>query len=249
MGGDAMTDATQTRKAATYRTRTALGFALLALCLGGAASASTSHTSENSGDAPALEDGLQPVEIRGPGKFWVRPGADLAGYDRAALMPLEIEYKSNPRHYRIDRPVTGVLWTERDRERIQQSFYDAFKVGLANGEGFGPASKPNPGLLWVTASLVDVVVHYNREPAADELSWVHDYGEMTLRIVFSDSQTGEALARFEERRIIRPSTSFNQEIFRRDLYPYWSAMRANLSRWSELVRRRMHDQRARAIQF
>jgi hypothetical protein len=104
-------------------------------------------------------------------------------------------------------------------------------------------------MLWVSASLVDVVVRYKKDPVANELSFVHDYGEMTLRVDFSDSQTGETLARFEERRVIRPSANFNNHLFRRDNFPYWSAVRANLSRWSELVRRRMHDQRAATVRF
>ena len=72
---------------------------------------------------------------------------------------------------------------------------------------------------------------------------------MTLRIEFSDSKTGETIARFEERRTIGPSAKFMDRLFRQDDYSYWTAVRANLSRWSELVRRRMHDQRAGTAQF
>jgi len=138
----------------------------------------------------------------------------------------------------------GVLLTERDRERLQQLFYDAFKTGLASGEGFGPASQPDPGLLWVSTSLRNVVVRNNEQPNGNEFHLVEDYGEMTLRVEFSDSETGETIARFEERRTIGPSGEFIDRPFRRDTYSYWTAVRANLSRWSELVRRRMHDQRA-----
>ncbi len=244
-----MPDLVHTQKAAAHRSRAALGFALLALWLGGQASANASQIPETESESTTLENGLQRVPTRGAGKFWVRPGADLRAYDRVALQPVSVEYKATPRHYRIDRMSSGVLLTERDYERLQQSFYDAFKTGLARGKGFGPASKPDPGLLWVSASLVDVVVRYKAEPAAYELSFVHDYGEMTLRVDFTDSETGAILARFEERRLIRPSVDFNQNLFRRDEFPYWSALRANLSRWSEIVRRRMYDQRARAAQF
>jgi len=244
-----MPDGVHTQKAVTRRTRTVLGFALLALWFGDQASANARQTSEREIDGATLEDGLQPVPTRGAEKFWVRPGVDLRAYDRVALQPVRLEYKATPRHYRIDQTSTGVLLTERDYERLQQSFYDAFKTGLASGNGFGPASKPDPGLLWVSASLVDVVVRAKAAPVANELSYVHDYGEMTLRVDFTDSQTGETLARFEERRLIRPSADFSENLFRRDEFPYWSALRANLSRWSELVRRRMYDQRVRATQF
>jgi hypothetical protein len=120
---------------------------------------------------------------------------------------------------------------------------------LASGQGFGPASQPNPGLLWVSTSLVDVVVRHNNDPGADELSWVQNFGEMTLRVEFSDGETGETIARFEERRTIGPSAGFIDRPFRLDTYSYWKAVRANLSRWSELVRRRMHDQRAGTVRF
>ncbi|MCH8889808.1 MAG: DUF3313 family protein [Myxococcales bacterium] len=244
-----MTDVVHTRKPTARRNPTALGFALLTLWFIGHASAEAAQTPATETASGTLEDGLQRVPIRGAGIFWVRPGVDLRAYDRVTLKPVTLTYKKTPRHYRIDRLSTGVLLTERDLERLQQSFYQAFKNGLARGEGFGPAAQSDPGLLWVSTSLVDVVVHYNDEPAADELSFIRNYGEMTLRVEFSDSETGETIARFEERRTIGPSSDFINRQFRRDHYSYWSAVRANLSRWSELVRRRMHDQRAATVRF
>jgi hypothetical protein len=73
---------------------------------------------------------------------------------------------------------------------------------------------------------------------------------MTLRVEFSDSETGETIARFEEHRTIGPPTEvFLSNVFRKDGFSYWTAVRANLNRWSELVRRRMHDQRAGTVRF
>jgi hypothetical protein len=244
-----MKDVVRTRKATARRNPTALGFALLTLWFGGHASAEAAQMPATETVTGTPEDGLQRVPIRGSGTFWVRPGVDLRAYDRVALRPISIEYKRAPRHYRIDSAYKGVLLTKRDRERLQRSFYDAFKTGLASGQGFGPASQPDPGLLWVSTSLVDVVVRHNNDPGADELSWVQNFGEMTLRVEFSDGETGETIARFEERRTIGPSAGFIDRRFRRDKYSYWKAVRANLSRWSELVRRRMHDQRAGTVRF
>ncbi len=244
-----MKDVARTRKATARRNPTILGFALLTLWFGGHASAEAAQTPATATVTGRSEDGLQRVPIRGSGTFWVRPDVDLRAYDRVALKPIRIEYKKPPRHYRIDQSSTGVLLTKRDRERLQRSFYDAFKTGLASGKGFGPASQPDPGLLWVSTSLVDVVVHHNNDPGADELSWVQNFGAMTLRVEFSDSETGETIARFEERRTIGPSADFIDRPFRLDTYSYWTAVRANFFRWSELVRRRMHDQRTRTAKF
>lgn len=244
-----MEDVVKTRRRAVRCNPTILGCALLILWSGGHASAEAAQTPATEDATSASEEGLQRVPIRGPGTFWVKPGIDLRAYDRVALKPITVEYKKKPRHYRIDRQSTGVLLTKRHRERLQQSFYDAFKTGLASGKGFGPASRPDPGLLLVSTSLVDVVVRHPSDPGADELSWVQNFGEMTLRVEFSDSETGETVARFEERRTIGPSADFMDKLFRSDTYSYWTAVRANLSRWSELVRRRMHDQRARTAQF
>jgi len=244
-----MNDVVRTRKATTRRNPTVLGIAILTLWFGGHASAEAARTPATETGTGTLEDGLQRVPIRGSGTFWVRPGVDLRAYDRVALKPISVVYKRTPRFYRIDpSSSTGVLLTERDRERLQQSFYDAFKTGLARGRGFGPASQPNPGLLWVSTSLLNVVVHNNEPPTTNELHWVGDFGEMTLRVEFSDSETGETVARFEERRTIGASSDFINSFVRQDS-SYWSAVRANLSRWSELVRRRMHDQRAGTVRF
>jgi len=243
-----MKDVVRTQKPTARRNPTALGFALLTLWFIGHASAEAAQKPTTETVTGTLEDGLQRVPIKGSGTFWIRPDVDLRAYDRVALRPITIEYRETPRHYRIDPTSAGVLLTERDRERLQQSYYDAFKTGLASGKGFGPASRPNPGLLWVSASLLDVVVHNNQPPTTNELHWVNSFGEMTLRVEFTDSETGETVARFEERRRIGASSNFINSLIRQD-YSYWTAVRSNLARWSELVRRRMHDQRAETVQF
>ncbi len=244
-----MKDPVRTRKATPRRTPTLLGFALLTLWFGGHNAAEAAQTPPTKTATGTLEDGLQQVPIRGAGTFWVRPDVDLRAYDRVALKPITVEYKGNPLHYRIDPVRRGVLLTERDLRRLQRSFYDTFKTGLASGKGFGPASQPDPRLLWVSASLLDVVVRNNSMPTGNEIRLVEDYGEMTLRVEFADSETGETVARFEERRTIAPSREFVGSVFRKDGYTYWRAVRANLARWSELVRQRMHDQRADTVRF
>ncbi len=133
-----MKNVVRTRKAIARRNPTILGFALLTLWFGGHAAAEAAQTPAMESTTGTLEDGLQRVSIRGSGTFWVRSDVDLRAYDRVALKPIRIEYKKPPRHYRIDRWSAGVLLTKRDRERLQRSFYDAFKTGLASGEGFGP---------------------------------------------------------------------------------------------------------------
>jgi hypothetical protein len=249
-----MTVVVRTRRATASRASSTLGIALLTFWLltfwfGSHAPADAAPLSETDPSTAEVEDGLQQVPVRGPGTFWVRPGVDLRGYDRVALKPLALEYKKTPRHHRIDSSSKGVLLTDRDHEQLQEWFYDAFKTGLARGAGFGPASKADPGLLWVSTSLVDVIVRYPDEPGGNEQSLVQNFGEMTLRVDFSDADTGETIARFEERRIIGPSGEFKDHLFRRNDYIYWMAIRANLSRWSELVRRRMYDQRSGTAQF
>ena len=247
-----MRGATHARKASIRHRHSIFGFALLALWFGATTTAGASRMAETNSEPDTQQDGLQQVPVDGAGAFWIRPSVDLRNYNRVAIRPLQIEYKATPRYYRldqIDRMSSGVLLTERELERLQETFYDAFKIGLARGRGFGPASSANPGLLWVSASLMDVVVRYKTEPLGSEVSAVADYGEMTLRVDFSDSQTGDTVARFEEHRRIRPWSGFMGDMFLRHHFPYWSALRANLERWSELVRRRMYQQRAQAMRL
>ncbi len=240
---------TRNRQTAPRHERAILGVALLTLWFGGQAAAEAAKTpnAEEVGGAPA--DELQRVRARGPGTFWVRPGVDLRAYDRVVLLPIRVAYKDDPRHHRLRHSSAGVLFTDRDLGRLQRAFYEAFKTGFSSGEGFGPTSRPDPGLLWVSTSLIDVVVRNNQTPVTNELAFVQNFGEMTLRVEFSDGETGETLARFEERRTIGPSKDFISRLYRVDYYSYWRAVRANLARWSEIVRRRMHDQRVGAAQF
>ncbi len=244
-----MTVGFRTCRSTAIQASSTLGVTLLTFWLGGSAPANAAPIPEQDSNAAEVEEGLQRVPTRGPGTFWVRPGVDLSAYDRVALRPLTIEYKKTPRHYQIYSPTKGVLLTDRDREKLQQWFYEIFRTGLARGRGFGPASTPDPGLLWVSTSLVDVIVRYPNQPQVNDVSHVQNFGEMTLRVEFSDAKTGETVARFEERRAIGPSGDFRDHLFRRNDYLYWTAIRGNLARWSEIVRRRMYDQRTATAQF
>jgi len=88
--------------------------------------------------------------------------------------------------------------------------------------------------------LVDVVVRAppNRTRGSD-LMFVSMTGEMTLSFEVRDSLSDEALGRYEDRRIVRSSSSTPGDLYDSDPTSGRTAVQRNFAKWSRLLRTRM----------
>jgi hypothetical protein len=64
-------------------------------------------------------------------------------------------------------------------------------------------------------------------------------GEMTLSFEVRDSQSDEALGRYEDRRVIRASSATPSDLYESDPTSGWTAVQRNFAKWSRLLRTRM----------
>jgi len=182
--------------------------------------------------ASRTHDGLV-VEDRAPVDFAaIRPGADLGSYSRLLVLPVEFSYKRGSRRL-----------SQHRMEDLHRYLKEDFTRELMDRGGYQLVSQPGTGVLVVRAALVDIAI----QAPADEprtRSIVRQAGEITLLAVFSDSQTGEVIARVADRRALSGAGG-----------AYVSNPVANISntrrvfrQWAAMLRQRLDQSKLAAVQ-
>lgn len=151
--------------------------------------------------------GLQRVQSPAFDVAYVLPGASLAGYQRVAIEPVQVQFRAgwNPRRSGSHLPLSSA-----DREQLQarvaQWAQGAFAQELVRG-GLQAVQQAGAGVLVVRPRLVDVWLN---DPATVGASPTRVYtsssGEATLVLELADGATGQVLARLGDHEELRPTS-------------------------------------------
>ena len=163
-----------------------------ALFLGACASGPSIQTGP---DAEMTHDGLVRVDNTAMQLVWVRPGADLSGYDKVMLPGVGIEFRP------VTRSANEYDIPEDARERLRGIFRDAFQESLGDSDRFQLVTERGPGTLLVYGGLTDVVSRNPGDPGGRDAVWIREIGEATIVLEVRDSETEAILARAADRRI------------------------------------------------
>lgn len=158
------------------------------LLLGGTvmpASAASAWDSVKSQDPPPLPtEGLLEQDHDALDKVFVRPGVNLASYDKITLAPIETAVK---------RSFDEVLLSNRERdhaveyltERLQKSF------------GTAMVDQAGPGTLTLKITITDYVPNrsfYAEKRSGSRVDRVYSVGRAAFQAVLTDSQSGQVVA-------------------------------------------------------
>jgi len=191
--------------------------------------------------AEVSEDGLHRLRNAGFKNAWAKPEADFGSYDKVILQLVKIRYKRKPRTTRTSSTRANFALSQSQLERMQRYFREIFEEELATSSGFELVSEPGPDVLFIGASIIDLVVSVPTESSAGrEMVLTSSTGKMTLMLEVYDSESGEILARLAERREARSSAGAGHN----DLY--WSnsvtnsdSVRRLFKRWARILRERL----------
>jgi hypothetical protein len=160
-------------------------------------------------DAPPDADGLVPLRGAGLGEAWIRPGTNLARYQRIRLEPVEFQFRPVPevspgaRATATEFPVSPV-----DRDRLIDEVSAVLREELGASRRLTLTDEGGPDVLVVEIAILDIVSRVPPDiPARNEL-YLDSVGEATLRLQLKDDQSRELLARTSERRRIETPDSF-----------------------------------------
>jgi hypothetical protein len=170
--------------------------------LGGAVFAAPSQAAD-----PASAEGLVAVRTWNLDELYLRPKADLAGYRKVVIDPVQIAFRKDWNQSEQDyRGKTRRLLNDDVRviaedtaSIMQTSVTEAFKA-----RGYEIVAAPGPGVLRLIPSATDLYVNAGDQtpPGATKL-FTKDAGEATLVLEARDSVSGALLARVVDHRTAR----------------------------------------------
>jgi hypothetical protein len=180
----------------------------------------------------ATSDGLHRARSR-YGIIFLKPAANFHSYDAAIVDRVTVAYKQDTA-LEAARKDGRFLDSEEDLGRLRDLFQGAFENSLSDSQDFVILPEPGRGVLRITGHILNLDV---RAPVlhGSESRFAIDEGEMTLVLDVRDSVSGEALARFADRRLLRPRSA---GIFGYATGPAtrWSAVREIFDDWSDSAR-------------
>jgi hypothetical protein len=175
---------------------------LAAALLGAACTASAPPLSYATGAGTVTGDGLRRVRWSQMGAEFVRPGAQLGGYDKVLLDPLVI--KPGPRgEKRRLGPMKQYAPTPSYLDGLKRTYQETFSKQFGRG-GFSVVTEPGPGVLRISGLIVDLVLTAQLDPEADanNYDYVTSFGDLTLLLDVRDSTSGETVLRTVDRQPI-----------------------------------------------
>jgi len=144
-----------------------------------------------------MHEGLVPVQSRNLDKFYVRPNADLAGYNKVLIDPVQVEFSKNwwgsvndPRYVPRIRPEDAQRIANETTANVGGIVADAFKA-----RGYEIATAPGAGVLRVTPRVTELYVNApDVFPPGVTRSFARQAGEATLVLEARDAESGTLLA-------------------------------------------------------
>ena len=202
--------------------------------------------------AEVTVDGLHRASGSQYRKVWVRPDAMIGDYDAFILEPVSISYKRDPRgrtrcmtgglasHHNVSYCADNYALTSSQTESFKSEMWSVFSRELARAEHLREVTEPGPGILSISAVVTDLVVEVPTEPLPGrDRILASSFGRMTLLLELRDSESGEILARAEDRREARLHDSHGTRLYDSNPVSNASAARRVFSRWATILRRRL----------
>lgn len=154
------------------------------------------------------EGGLVKKDVKGIDVAYVRPGANIAEYNKVLLKPVQVSFRKGW----LQQPLPGSKFpinpadAQKIRDKLARLVEEEFRKELAAG-GYQLASAPGDDVLEMEAAIVDL---YAAAPAASSAPTTKiiavSAGEMSFVAQFSDSMTGDVLARCFDKAIAHETT-------------------------------------------
>jgi len=217
-----------------------IGASLLLALLAGCLAPATVQTGP---DAEVSHDGLYKVDNSRMKLAWVKPDADLRGYDKVRLVGSGVEYRAvkggGRSTTRANSRRTDFPMSEDSRDRFEKLVGEVFLDELGKSEYYTIVNEDGPDVLEVKGALIDVVSNVPPDMIGRGDYFLSKIGEATLLLEIRDSQSNEIIARAADRTAIEP-----QIAVRSNRVTNISETRREVRKWAVILREaldRFHD--------
>jgi uncharacterized protein DUF3313 len=141
------------------------------------------------------EEGLVPIHVAGLDHVLARPGANLSGYDKVMLDPVEVSFSKSWKPDSAGGPITSA---ERQtiRDRLSRIVREELKNELAKSGRYSLTDRADTDVLRVRAEIRDLYINAPDLPRAGPTrTYALSVGEMRLVAELRDGPTGALIAR------------------------------------------------------
>ncbi len=177
-------------------------------------------------------DGLVPMKSRNLAKFYVRPNANLAGYNKVLIDPVQVEFSKNwlgsvndSRYVARIRPEDARRIADETTANAGSIVADAFKA-----RGYEVTTALGAGVLRLTPRVTELYVNApDVFPPGVTRSFARDAGEATLVLEARDAVSGTLLAVIvdhgtaEDMMRLTQATNVSNTFWFDGLYKRWAA--------------------------
>lgn len=168
---------------------------------------------------PAAGDGLVAVRNMNLDEVYVRASADLAGYRKIVIDPVQIAFRKDWNKNEQDSLGRTRRLLPDDVRAIEEGVASGMQTSFAEGfkaRGYEIVATPGPGVLRLTPSLQDLYVNAAEETPSGQTRYLtNNAGEATLVLEARDAATGVLLARIVDHRSARENKASNLKDLRR----------------------------------
>ena len=186
-------------------------------------------------DAEALNyEGLETVSSRMMDVVQVRPGADFSLYNAVLLKEPELNYRTP------DRSQQQFPLSQEQKDGFQDYIGELFSSELGSMASPALVDEPGPEVLELIVRLNDITATVPPRAAGSAgrvAIALRAVGDVTLVLEFSDSQSGELLARAVDRRAIDGVAIAKGG----ELVTRWEDVEAIAERWARATRQGLEE--------
>jgi hypothetical protein len=191
---------------------------------------------------PEEWDGLKLVKVKGIDAAYVRPGADVSGYTKVIIDPIQVAFaKDWDKKSSIYKQKLTTAQLDEIKQKLGKLAEETFDDVLSKDNGYQIVTAPGPDVMRFSAAIVDL---WPRAPDTQEPGRNYVYttsaGSAVLYAELRDSETNQLFARVVDGREARNSGTFRWT----NSVENTAEARAMVQDWARILRKRLDTVRA-----
>lgn len=191
---------------------------------------------------PEEWDGLKLVKVKGIDAAYVRPGADISGYTKVIIDPIQVAFaKDWDKKSSIYKQKLTTAQLDEIKTKLGKLAEETFDEVLSKDNGYQIVTAPGPDVMRFSSAIVDL---WPRAPDTQEPGRNYVYttsaGSAVLYAELRDSETNQLFARVVDGREARNSGTFRWT----NSVENTAEARAMVQDWARILRKRLDAVRA-----
>ena len=191
---------------------------------------------------PEEWDGLKLVKVKGIDAAYVRPGADISGYTKVIIDPIQVAFaKDWDKKSSIYKQKLTTAQLDEIKTKLGKLAEETFDDVLSKDNGYQIVTAPGPDVMRFSSAIVDL---WPRAPDTQEPGRNYVYttsaGSAVLYAELRDSETNQLFARVVDGREARNSGTFRWT----NSVENTAEARAMVQDWARILRKRLDAVRA-----